>query len=55
MGLPLCMYRKFVNKNGWEQFRSEEVKAIDELLKDPVYSIDHVIACGGGIIETGMV
>jgi shikimate kinase len=43
-----------VEKHGWEAFRAEEEAAIRTLLQDTTYSADHVIACGGGVIETGV-
>lgn len=44
---------EFINTWGWEQFRVKETECLKQLLaQDSVYGRDHVIACGGGIIET---
>lgn len=44
---------QFIEKNGWEAFRAEEERALKYMLSDTEYAQGHVIACGGGIVETG--
>ncbi|KAG1054024.1 hypothetical protein G6F43_003938 [Rhizopus delemar] len=42
---------EFINTWGWEQFRVKETEMLKQILDSP-YARDHVISCGGGIVET---
>lgn len=43
----------FINTWGWEAFRVKEAEALRAVLaKDSPYGRDHVVSCGGGIVET---
>ncbi|ORE06034.1 Pentafunctional AroM protein [Rhizopus microsporus var. microsporus] len=42
---------EFINTWGWDQFRLKETEILKQLL-DSSYARQHVISCGGGIIET---
>jgi pentafunctional AROM polypeptide len=41
---------ELIKAQGWEDFRSEELKLLQQTLKDKPNG--HVFACGGGIVET---
>ncbi|KAI9274239.1 EPSP synthase-domain-containing protein [Sporodiniella umbellata] len=42
---------EFINTWGWEQFRLKETEMLKQILDSP-YAREHVISCGGGIVET---
>ncbi|KAI8333179.1 EPSP synthase-domain-containing protein [Chlamydoabsidia padenii] len=43
----------FINTWGWDAFRVKEAEALRAVLaKDSPYGRDHVVSCGGGIVET---
>ncbi|CAO3594522.1 unnamed protein product [Absidia cylindrospora] len=43
----------FINTWGWEQFRIKEAEALNAILaKDSPYGREHIVSCGGGIVET---
>ncbi|KAI7853503.1 EPSP synthase-domain-containing protein [Circinella umbellata] len=41
----------FINTWGWEKFRVKEAETLQELLSNPQYHRNYIIACGGGIVE----
>ncbi|CAO3673050.1 unnamed protein product [Rhizopus stolonifer] len=42
---------EFINTWGWDQFRLKETEMLKQILDSP-YAREHVISCGGGIVET---
>ncbi|KAF9922984.1 3-dehydroquinate dehydratase (3-dehydroquinase) [Linnemannia zychae] len=40
----------FIKEHGWPAFREQEAKMLEELLEK--YPSNHIISCGGGIVET---
>lgn len=51
-GLASSTVTAVIAKEGWPGFRSLEVELVRSVLHSPATSHGHILACGGGVVET---